>query len=1379
MVQEPSFEPLPEQRVPPQSLEAEEAILGALLLDPDAVTRVADTLVPEAFYIGAHRDIYKACLELHRSGRPTDLTSLTAWLQDQGKLDGIGGQSRLAQLVDRVITTANVDQYALIVMDKHLRRQLIKAGNEVIGMGFDTKQPLEQVLDQAEQKVFSITQDRPSSSLVGTAEILTSTFAEIESRAMGTALSGIPCNYYDLDAMTQGFQRSDLIIVAGRPSMGKCLAEDSEILLADGRVTTIRDLCAQGQADLLTLGADRKFHWAQPSCFVDDGFKPVFRVRTRLGRKVETTRTHPFLRLDGWTPLGQLKVGDRIAVPRHLPVEGRISQPEHRLKLLAYLLGDGSITAGVPRFTNRNPRLQQEFAEAITAWPGLTVRQSEDQHRAPTVRVRRCPQQVAAGRQALAQRLAAELTRRSETQRQLAQTLGVSPALICLWLKGNGCPAPEQFRQLCDHWQVPGATLCPEGIEVLAGRTPNPLVQWLEQLGCWGADAHRKQIPDLVFQLPRPQLSLFLNRLFATDGWASLYRSGQAQVGFASASETLIRQLQHLLLRFGIIAAIREKAVRYRDGHRVAWQLTITDRDSLEQFLSEIGIYGKEAALARIAALLPSRRRQFNRDNIPAAVWADLEQAKGDRTWAELVRAAGLREVSNLHVHQRGLSRERLAQLAIATGSESLQQLADSDLYWDEIVAIEPLGLRQVYDLTIPDTHNFVANDICVHNTAIVLNFARNIAILHKLPVCVFSLEMSKEQLVYRLLSMEVGIESGRLRAGRIADHEWEVLTKGIGSLGQLPIFIDDTPGLGISEMRSKTRRLMAESGGKLGLILIDYLQLMEGGNTDNRVQELSRITRGLKALAREVNVPVIALSQLSRGVESRTNKRPMMSDLRESGCLTGETRITLADTGASVPLRDLIGQQGFRVWALNTDTYRIEAATVSCAFSTGNKPVFRLRTASGRTIRATANHPFFTLGGWKRLDELEVNTSYIALPRQLPESDPGQTLSDAELGLLGHLIGDGCTLPRHAIQYTTCEPDLAELVKQLAEETFGDRIAPRIQAERRWYQVYLSATKPVSRSNRNPIAQWLDDLGIWGLRSHEKRLPERIFEQPQSAIARFLRHLWSTDGCIKLVGGQSPRPIAYYASSSECLARQVQSLLMRLGIASTFRLVDQGSKGRPQHHVIISGKTDILKFLEQVGTLGSRKQQAASQIRESLSERISNTNRDVVPAELWSLHALPTLGERGLTHREFQRSLGQQYCGHQLYRQNLSRERTQRVASTLASPVLEHLATSDIYWDLVVAIEPDGIEEVFDLTVPGPHNFLANDIFVHNSIEQDADLIMMIYRDEYYNPETPDRGITEVIVTKHRNGPVGTVKLLFEPQYTRFRNLAGPGGAG
>src|SRR5262249_2259974 len=173
---------------------------------------------------------------------------------------------------------------------------------------------------------------------------------------------------------------------------------------------------------------------------------------------------------------------------------------------------------------------------------------------------------------------------------------------------------------------------------------------------------------------------------------------------------------------------------------------------------------------------------------------------------------------------------------------------------------------------------------------------------------------------------------------------------------------------------------------------------------------------------------------------------------LRESGCLAGDTLVTLADTGARVPIRDLVGQSGFRVWALDEGTMRLKPAEVSHAFATGRKPVYRLETRLGGVIRATGNHKFRTLSEWRPLNALRTGDR-IALPRRVP-CTPHSSITPDEAALMGHLIGDGCTLPRHAIQYTTREVDLAEAVAGLATRVFGDRIEPRIRRELQWYQV-------------------------------------------------------------------------------------------------------------------------------------------------------------------------------------------------------------------------------------------------------------------------------------------------------------------------------------
>jgi len=182
--------------------------------------------------------------------------------------------------------------------------------------------------------------------------------------------------------------------------------------------------------------------------------------------------------------------------------------------------------------------------------------------------------------------------------------------------------------------------------------------------------------------------------------------------------------------------------------------------------------------------------------------------------------------------------------------------------------------------------------------TAFCLNIVTHVALREKKPVLVFSLEMGKEQLVLRMLCSEGEIDAQKIRTGEIGAHEFPKLTQAMGKLGEAPIYIDDTPSMSVMEMRAKARKVQMESGGDLGLIVIDYMQLMSGpgggGNEANRNQEISGISRGLKGLARELKVPVMALSQLSRAVESRQDKKPMLSDLRESGSIEQDADLVM-----------------------------------------------------------------------------------------------------------------------------------------------------------------------------------------------------------------------------------------------------------------------------------------------------------------------------------------------------------------------------------------------------------------------------------------------------------------------------------------------------
>jgi replicative DNA helicase len=660
-----------------------------------------------------------------------------------------------------------------------------------------------------------------------------------------------------------------------------------------------------------------------------------------------------------------------------------------------------------------------------------------------------------------------------------------------------------------------------------------------------------------------------------------------------------------------------------------------------------------------------------------------------------------------------------------------------------------------------------VAGRPSMGKTSLALNIALHAALEAKKAIAIFSLEMSKEQLTERLLTEQAQIDAQRLHRGLLSEAEYDRVSNALGPLGEAAIFIDDTPAMDELTLQLKARQ--AKMRHNIDLIVVDYLQLMHGRSRgdDNRVQEVSSISRALKGLARELRIPVIAISQLSRAPEQRPDKRPILSDLRESGCLTGDTLIYLPDTGTYEPIRDLVGRSGFNVLALDEGWWRMFPKKVTRAFATGRKPVFRMVTKLGRSIRATANHQFLTIEGWRPLDQLKPGDR-IALPRVLQGPDK-DTMLQAELGLLGHLIGDGCTLPTHAIQYTTNDPILAETVVGLANEVFGDSIRPRINPERSWFQVYLPPTRHLTHGVRNPVRVWLEELGAFGLRSHEKYVPQRVFSQSALGIATFLRHLWATDGCVRL--NEDHYAAVYYASSSQRLAFDVQSLLLRVGITATLSRHSQGSKGRDQFHVHISGRDEILRFLEIVGVIGREKLHHKMLVLEYLSNRDAKTNRDVIPSAAWQVAAVPAMKAIGMTQRELHAGLGMSYMGSGLYHQNLSRERALRLSAVVKSDELELLATSDVYWDAIRSVEPDGEDDVFDLTVEDFHNFVAANVVAHNSIEQDSDVVVFLFRPEYYKSEERP-GIAEIIIAKHRNGPTGTIELKFRRDHTRFYNL-------
>ena len=651
-------------------------------------------------------------------------------------------------------------------------------------------------------------------------------------------------------------------------------------------------------------------------------------------------------------------------------------------------------------------------------------------------------------------------------------------------------------------------------------------------------------------------------------------------------------------------------------------------------------------------------------------------------------------------------------------------------------------------------------------------DFALNIAMRQNVPVVLFSLEMSRHEIVKRFLASESRVDAQRLNKGSLQEQDWTRLSAALGRLAETPIFIDDSANITLMEMRAKCRRLKAKHG--LGLVIIDYLQLMQSPRkSENRQQEVSEISRSLKIMAKELNLPVICASQLNRGVEYRSDKRPFLGDLRESGCLTADTRIARADTGEWVTMGELYarGERNIPVWTLNEDL-KIERGNMTHVFSSGVKKVYKLKLRSGREIKASANHPFLSYDGWKPVEDLDIGER-LAIPRSLPE--PAQTTEwpDEHVILLAHMIGDGSCLRRLPTRYASMSQENLKAVADAAK-AFGVTARIKYEEKARSYQLFLPSPYRVTHGRRNPIVAWMDSLGLYDKRSHEKFIPKEVFSLPKRQIALFLRHLWATDGFIghRPSARGSRGPSIYYASNSRALIEDVAGLLLRFEVVPRLGTTTKGAY-RPMHQAFVTSGESMERFVNLIGAFGP-KQPGLSEIVEYMSTRRTWSNRDTIPEDVWQ-RFIVVAGTASI--KSIGAEIGVGFAPSFNRYSPPTRPLVQKLAEHFEDDELARISSSDVFWDSLVEVEYLGEEEVFDATVPGNHNFVANGICSHNSIEQDSDMVMFIYRDEVYNPDSPNKGEAELIVAKHRNGPTGTVNLAFMNQYTKFANIAkGPG---
>jgi replicative DNA helicase len=808
----------------PQNIEAEFGVLGSIIIDPEAIIQVADFLHGEDFYRDANRTIYETIIQLYEQRIPADFITICDVLERQNRLEEVGGPGYITALINQVPTSGNVEYYGHIVERNAIMRRLAHAAGEIAAIAYSDAEA-EEALDKAEQTIFTISQNHTHSDFAPIRDLMADYMTKLDQlhERRGTIV-GVPTGFTDLDRLTGGLQRSDLIILAARPAVGKCLTASTLIDdPATGERLTIEECVKRRLPTVYGISEDGKIRPTQISDWIDSGIQPCYRVQTHSGRIVEVTGHHPFLTVNGWTPLHDLQVGQHIAVPTSVPAFGTDeSWSLDKVRLLAYLIAEGGLTSHSPAFTNIDPIILADFKYIIaTHFPECSLRQE-----------------------------------------RITYTIA----------------------QKKDPYTQKGIAILPT----------NPVTAWLRELGLMGKLAKDKFFPACIWKWSRRYLAEFLRVLMSCDG--SIYSAqGCPRIEFGVASPQLAADVYHAFIRFGIIA-------KYYKSSPNAWRVAITNPESIKRYQDEIGWIGEKSNRFADYQHVISQRLG-NLGHAPQEIWQIVHNGAKQEgiSLIELARRCGettaYGKYAGYNAHsERSIPRYRLAAYAEVLDDPSLRRAASQDIYWDKIISIELIGNHQVYDLTVPDGANFIAQDIFVHNTSMALSLAHNSAMKHGQSIAVFSLEMSKEQLVQRLLSMDASIDQQRLRTGWIEDDEWDRIIIAMEGLSQANIWIDDTASISTTEMRSKARRLQAEHG--VDLIIVDYLQLMQStiGNkrNENRVQEVSEISRSLKGLARELNVPVLALAQLSRTVESRQSKVPQLSDLRESGSIEQDADIVM-----------------------------------------------------------------------------------------------------------------------------------------------------------------------------------------------------------------------------------------------------------------------------------------------------------------------------------------------------------------------------------------------------------------------------------------------------------------------------------------------------
>ena len=798
-------------RTPPQAVEAEQSILGAMMLSKDAIADVVEIVRPGDFYRPAHQLLYDAILDLYSRGEPADAVTVSAELTRAGQLVRAGGAPYLHTLINLVPTASNAGYYAQIVSERATLRRLVTAGTRIVQMGYDTASgttdivgSVDDVVDRAQAEIYEVTERRTSEDFVHIETLLQSTLDEIETISAGGGIgSGIPTGFRQLDEITNGLHPGQMITVAGRPGSGKALALDTPLVTPTGWTTMgevrVGDLVmgADGRptrvvaaTEVMTGRPCYEVEFSDGTVIVADG-EHEWRTTARAGRRRPATASSALR----WTSPAACRGRTRRLAEHYA------GQPDALVSVreVVGMLGEDLRPAVQKEAWRIGPvgRAPRPVAGAERAYVWATpVYSSHALSAAVADRVRRpLPQRPHQPRHGIVTTAQMAATLRCETADGR-----ITHAVDCtdpLALPDADLMLPPY---LLGAWLGAGSSSSAVLTEEVQAR--------LRTLGVLG----NKHIPPVYLRASEPQRRELLAGLLDTDGYAT----ASGSVEFAVTSARLAHDVRELVVSLGYRATLRTKAVR---GRRPETSTCYT--------------------VAFTAA-----ERVF------------------------------------------GLDRKAERQVGRSRSGTRCRYVVDV-----RRIASVPVRCVQVDNAD----HLYLAGPTMIptHNSTLALDIARSAAVKNGKATVIFSLEMGKLEIMMRLFSAEAGVALQNMRSGHMSDSDWARLARRASELSEAPLFIDDSPNLTMMEIRAKARRLRQRHD--VQLIVIDYLQLMTSGKrVESRQQEVSEFSRAMKLLAKELDVPVLALSQLNRGPEQRTDKKPMLADLRESGSIEQDSDVVL-----------------------------------------------------------------------------------------------------------------------------------------------------------------------------------------------------------------------------------------------------------------------------------------------------------------------------------------------------------------------------------------------------------------------------------------------------------------------------------------------------